>query len=192
MPKTLLLPLAQPARRRFVHGLAAGGVLIGLSQVARTARAAPQPAATGAAPVLQGTEFNLEVAQSPANFTGAPRMATTINGSIPAPTLRWREGDEVTIRVTNRLRESTSIHWHGIILPYQMDGVPGISFAGIPSGETFTYRFKVEQSGTYWYHSHSGMQEQTGMYGAIVIDPREGESIRADRDHVMLLSDWTD
>jgi len=119
-------------------------------------------------------------------------VATAINGSIPAPTLRWREGDTVTIRVTNRLREATSIHWHGMILPFQMDGVPGISFAGIAPGETFTYRFKVQQSGTFWYHSHSGMQEQTGMYGAIVIEPRDGETIRADRDHVVQLSDWTD
>jgi CopA family copper-resistance protein len=186
----LSLALPQASRRRFVQGLAGGGVVLGLSPLAGPARAAGST--TIGAPVLRGTEFNLEVAESAVNFTGAPRMATTINGSIPAPTLRWREGDEITIRVTNRLREATSIHWHGIILPFQMDGVPGISFPGIPPGATFTYRFKVEQSGTYWYHSHSGMQEQTGMYGAIVIDPRDGESIRADRDHVLLLSDWTD
>ncbi len=182
---------AQP-RRRFVQGLAAGGVLASLSPLMRSAHAAAEVGAQRGAPVLTGTEFNLEVAELPVNFTGAPRMATAINGSIPAPTLRWREGDEITIRVTNRLREATSIHWHGIILPFQMDGVPGISFAGIPPGETFTYRFKVEQSGTYWYHSHSGMQEQTGMYGAIVIDPRDGGGARAQRDHVVLLSDWTD
>ncbi|MDE2092249.1 MAG: copper resistance system multicopper oxidase [Burkholderiales bacterium] len=187
-----LLALPLPSRRRFVHGLAAGGVMLGLAQLGRHARAAETPAARTGTPVLRGTEFSLEVAELPVNFTGSPRMATAINGSIPAPTLRWREGDEVTIRVTNRLREATSIHWHGIILPYQMDGVPGISFAGIAPGETFTYRFKVEQSGTFWYHSHSGMQEQTGMYGAIVIDPRDGETIRADRDHVVQLSDWTD
>ena len=122
-------------------------------------------------PVLKGTEFDLVIAESPVNFTGKPGVATTINGSLPAPTLRWREGDTVTIRVTNKLREATSIHWHGIILPYQMDGVPGISFNGIAPGETFTYRFKVQQSGSYWYHSHSGFQELTGMYGAIIIDP---------------------
>jgi len=126
------------------------------------------------------------------NFTGTPRMATTVNGSLPAPTLRWREGDTVTIRVKNRLNETTSIHWHGIILPFQMDGVPGISFAGIPPGETFTYQFKVQQSGTYWYHSHSGMQESTGVYGAIIIDPAQTNSIRADREYVVQLSDWTD
>lgn len=142
--------------------------------------------------VLTGKEFHLTIAQTPVNFTGRPRMATTINGSIPGPTLRWREGDTVTLRVTNRLNEPTSIHWHGIILPYQMDGVPGISFPGIAPGETFTYRFKVEQTGTYWYHSHSGFQEQTGMYGAIVIDPADADPIRADRDYVVVLSDWTD
>jgi CopA family copper-resistance protein len=189
---TRLLALPQPSRRRFVHGLAAGGVLMGLSPFVQPAHAAEAEASPPGAPVLHGTEFNLEVADVPVNFTGSPRMATAINGSIPAPTLRWREGDEITIRVTNRMRVATSIHWHGIILPYQMDGVPGISYAGIPPGETFTYRFRVEQSGTFWYHSHSGMQEQTGMYGAIVIDPRDGETIRADRDHVVQLSDWTD
>ncbi|HEY8327057.1 MAG TPA: copper resistance system multicopper oxidase [Rhodanobacter sp.] len=179
-------------RRRFVQGLAAGGVLFGLSMQASGVRAQESRAASGTAAVLQGTAFDLVIAESPVNFTGKPGMATTINGSLPAPTLRWREGDTVTIRVTNRLRESTSIHWHGIILPYQMDGVPGISFAGIAPGETFTYRFKVEQSGTYWYHSHSGFQEFTGMYGAIIIDPAQGTGIRAERDHVVLLSDWID
>lgn len=179
-------------RRRFVHGIAAGGVLAGSLAIGARAWARPETANTGTAPALRGREFDLVIAESAVNFTGSARMATTINGSIPGPTLQWREGDTVTIRVTNRLREDTSIHWHGIILPYLMDGVPGISFPGIPPGETFTYRFKVEQSGTYWYHSHSGNQEQTGMYGAIVIEPRESQRIRADRDHVVLLSDWTD
>ncbi|AOU97881.1 copper resistance protein CopA [Acidihalobacter yilgarnensis] len=179
-------------RRRFVQGLAAGGVMLSLAPaIAAAATGAGRAPSTGKS-VLRGTEFDLVIAESPVNFTGSPRIATTINGSIPAPTLRWREGDTVTLRVTNRLRETTSIHWHGIILPYQMDGVPGISFPGIPPGETFTYRFKVGQSGTYWYHSHSGMQEQTGMYGAIVVEPAGGETIRADREHVIALSDWTD
>lgn len=147
---------------------------------------------TGSAAVLSGKEFNLTIAETQVNFTGKSRMATTVNGSIPAPTLRWRKGDTVTIRVTNRLAEYTSIHWHGILLPFQMDGVPGISFKGIAPGETFTYSFKVSQTGTYWYHSHSGMQEQTGLYGAIIIDPAETDPIRADRDYVVQLSDWTD
>ena len=178
------------SRRRFVQGLAAGGVLLGLSSVIRPAWA--RATDTGRVPVLRGSEFDLVIAELPVNFTGNPRLATAINGSIPAPTLHWREGDTVTIRVTNKLSEATSIHWHGIILPYQMDGVHGISYAGIAPGETFTYRFKVQQSGTYWYHSHSGSQEQTGMYGAIVIEPAGGESIRAERDYVVQLSDWSD
>jgi CopA family copper-resistance protein len=179
-------------RRRFLRGLAAGGVLMGMSPWLRPEWARAADTATGSAPVLSGTEFDLTIAETPVNFTGAPRLATTINGSIPAPTLRWRQGDTVTLRVTNRLPVDTSIHWHGILLPYQMDGVPGISFEGIRPGETFTYRFKVAQTGTYWYHSHSGMQEQTGMYGAIVIDPPGREPVRADRDYVVQLSDWTD
>ncbi|MFW7340532.1 MULTISPECIES: copper resistance system multicopper oxidase [Alcaligenaceae] len=190
LPSSLALPILP--RRRFVQGLAAGGVLLGLSPFARAAGVPSAKTSTGSAAVLTGTEFNLEIGESPVNFTGNPRMATTVNGSLPAPTLRWREGDTITIRVKNRLKEATSIHWHGIILPFQMDGVPGISFAGIAPGETFTYRFKVEQSGTYWYHSHSGMQEATGVYGAIIIDPTQTDPIRADREYVVQLSDWTD
>jgi CopA family copper-resistance protein len=180
------------SRRRFVQGLTAGGVLSGLSLPAMKALAQAGQLSRGTAPVLRGNTFDLVIAESPVNFTGQPGVATTINGSLPAPTLRWREGEEVTIRVTNRLREATSIHWHGIILPYQMDGVPGISFPGIAPGATFTYRFKVQQSGSYWYHSHSGFQELTGMYGAIIIDPAGPQTIQADRDHVLLFSDWTD
>ncbi len=185
--------LSSPPRRRFIQGLAAGGVLLGVSPWLKPGWAHETAAtSTGTAPVLSGTEFELTVAETAVNFTGRPRLATTINGSLPAPTLRWREGDTVTIRVTNRLAVDTSIHWHGILLPYQMDGVPGISFHGIAPGETFTYRFQVRQAGTYWYHSHSGMQEQTGLYGAIVIEPRGGDPIRADRDYIVQLSDWTD
>ncbi len=187
------LILSELPRRRFVQGLVAGGVLLGLSPWARPARAEGRVStATGTPPVLSGTEFDLTIAETPVNFTGSPRLATTINGSIPAPILRWREGDTVTLRVTNRLPVDTSIHWHGILLPFQMDGVPGLSYPGIRPGETFTYRFKVQQSGTYWYHSHSGFQEQTGMYGVIIIDAARGDSIRADRDYVVQLSDWTD
>ncbi|MDA8389450.1 MAG: copper resistance system multicopper oxidase [Gammaproteobacteria bacterium] len=189
---SLSLVVPDLPRRRFVQGLAAGGLLFGLPSLATQTWAAVADTVIGSAPVLQGTEFDLVIAETPVNFTGRPRMATTINGSIPGPVLRWREGDTVTLRVTNRLAEETSIHWHGILLPFDMDGVPGISFKGIPPGETFTYRFKVAQTGTYWYHSHSGMQEQTGMYGAIVIEAAEGETIRADRDYVIQLSDWTD
>jgi len=190
-PSSLILP--NPPRRQFLQGLAAGGILLGLSPWLKPAWAqAASPTHAGSAEVLTGTEFNLTIAETPVNFTGAPRMATTVNGSIPGPTLRWREGETVTIRITNRLAVDTSIHWHGILLPYQMDGVPGISFRGIAPGETFTYRFKVQQTGTYWYHSHSGMQEQTGMFGAIIVDPARSDTIRADRDFIVQLSDWTD
>ncbi|HRO57880.1 MAG TPA: copper resistance system multicopper oxidase [Burkholderiaceae bacterium] len=193
IPSRSALALPALPRRRFVQGLAAGGVLLGAgATLASRAWSQTGGTATGSAPILRGTQFDLVIAESPVNFTGSPRMATVINGSIPAPTLYWREGDTVTMRVTNRLPEATSIHWHGILLPFQMDGVPGISFPGIAPGETFTYRFKVEQSGTYWYHSHSGNQEQTGVYGALVIEPAGGETIRADRDYVVQLSDWTD
>jgi len=185
--------LSNMPRRKFLEGLIGGGVMLGLSANANAAVTREGgDTATGTAPILSGTEFDLTIDETLVNFTGAPRLATTINGSIPGPTLRWREGDTVTLRVTNRLRESTSIHWHGILLPYQMDGVPGVSFAGIPPGTTFTYRFKVKQSGTYWYHSHSGFQEQLGMYGAIIIDPAQGNVIQSDHDHVVQLSDWTD
>lgn len=175
-------------RRKFIQGLAAGGALLGLPSWIRPAWADD---GGGQATVLTGTEFDLTVAPKPVNFTGVPRIATAINGSIPAPTLRWREGDMVTIRVTNRLPEVTSIHWHGILLPFGMDGVPGISFAGIAPGETFVYRFPVRQSGSYWYHAHT-LAEQTGLYGALIIDPAGCDPVRAERDYVVVLSDWTD
>jgi CopA family copper-resistance protein len=126
------------------------------------------------------------------NMTGAPRTAVTVNGSLPAPTLRWKEGDTVTIRVSNALDEMTSIHWHGLVLPASMDGVPGLSFHGIEPGGTYVYRFPVKQSGTYWYHSHSGFQEQLGLYGPLIIDARTPEPFTYDREHVVMLTDWTD
>ena len=179
-------------RRRFVQGVAMGGVFAGMGLGSRSLFAAAlkhQEVQT-----LRGTDFNLTISEQAVNFTGAPRIGTTVNGSLPAPILRWREGDMVTLRVTNLLRETSSIHWHGLILPSAMDGVPGIAngFNGIKPGETFTYRFSVTQSGTYWYHSHSGFQEQTGLYGPIVIDPREPDPVTFDRDYVVMLSDWTD
>lgn len=141
---------------------------------------------------LPGNDFSLEVAACEVSFTGARRTATTINGLLPGPILHWREGDTVTVRLRNRLRVPTSLHWHGVIVPADMDGVPGLSFHGVPPGETFVYRFRVNQSGTYWYHSHSRFQEQVGLYGPIVIEPRSGERHGVDREHVILLSDWTD
>lgn len=180
---------ADPGRRRFVAGLAAGGAIAG-SGLWRGASAAPMAQAPR---TLSGTEFDLDIGATQVDFTGRVRPAVTVNGSLPAPILRWREGDTVTLRVANRLREGmTSIHWHGLILPANMDGVPGLSFDGIRPGESYVYRFRVGQSGTYWYHSHSLFQEQAGLYGAIVVDPREPAHYRYDREHVLLLSDWTD
>lgn len=184
------LPLFGQSRRRFIQGLAAGATLFCMPGISIGSSA---ETATGTPRELRGSEFELHVAETAVNFSGRPRMATSINGSIPAPTLRWRQGELVTIRVTNHLQVATSIHWHGILLPFEMDGVPGISFNGIAPGSSFVYRFKVNQTGTYWYHSHSGMQEQTGMYGAIIIDPPQAEQpLVSSREHLLLLSDWTD
>lgn len=173
-------------RRQFVTGLAAGSLLYGVG--ARGALAQP----VGAIPVLAGREFDLGIGYRQVNITGVERTATVVNGSLPAPVLRWREGERVTLRVTNNLAQMSSIHWHGIILPSGMDGVPGLSFDGIAPGETFVYQFDLNQHGTYWYHSHSGFQEQTGVYGAIIVDPAGPELHHSDRDHVILLSDWSD
>ena len=180
-------------RRRLLQGLAVSGAAAasGLSFFPSLSRAQNTSGARGPQ-TLSGTEFDLTIGDTPMNFSGRTIPTTSINGSVPAPTLRWRECTTVTLRVHNKLPTSSSIHWHGIILPFNMDGVPGISFPGIPAGETFTYQFPVLQSGTYWYHSHTRFQEQTGLYGAIVIEPAAGEPVHADRDHVVLLSDWTD
>ena len=138
--------------------------------------------------------YELTIDQTTVDIGGRPRTAMTVNGTVPGPLLRWQEGEDVELRVTNRLKETSSIHWHGILLPSSQDGVPGISpgFHGIAPGETFTYRFRVRQGGTYWYHSHSGTQEQSGVYGPIVITPAGREPFRVDREHVVVLSDWTD
>ncbi len=176
------------SRRQFVSGLALGGLAAGAGLLRWPAHAG-EP---GAHPELRGTNFDLSIGAAPVNFTGRPRPAITVNGGLPAPVLRWREGDTVTVRVANRLGVQSSIHWHGILLPANMDGVPGMSFDGIPPGETFTYRFQLRQSGTYWYHSHSLFQEQAGLYGALIVDPREPLPYAFDREHVVLLSDWTD
>ncbi len=178
-------------RRTFVKGLAAGGVVASLDGWGQTVAA--RPAAVARPVTLSGTEFDLEVGEAIANFTGTDRTAHTVNGSLPAPTLRWREGDTVTLRVSNTLRDhQASIHWHGLILPANMDGVPGLSFDGIAPGEAYTYRFPVRQHGTYWYHSHSAFQEQIGLYGPIIIEPRDPAPFQFDREHVVLLTDWTD
>ncbi|MGK2906901.1 MAG: copper resistance system multicopper oxidase [Desulfuromonadales bacterium] len=177
-------------RRQFVKGVAMGGVLLGLGL--SPSRLLAATGASAGQPTLSGKSFNLSIAPQTVNYTGRERMATAVNGSVPGPILRWREGEQVTLNVTNQLAETSSIHWHGILLPSEMDGVPEISFNGIGPGETFRYQFDLKQSGTYWYHSHSGFQEQTGLYGPIIVESREPEPFSYDRDYVVMLSDWSD
>ncbi len=137
------------------------------------------------------TEFDLHVSEFPVNINGRTGQAIGVNGTVPAPLIRFREGDDITLRVHNMLDVDTSIHWHGLLVPFHMDGVPGVSFPGIRAGDTFTYRFSVPQNGTYWYHSHSGLQEQVGHYGPIIIDPAGTDPVEYDREYVMVLSDWS-
>ncbi len=186
-PRFPSMPTSE-SRRRFVTGMGAAATTMALPW---SMQAHANPQAGAHAVELRGTEFDLAIRATPVNFTGHAAIAITANGSLPAPTLRWREGDTVTLRVANHLREDTSLHWHGILLPANMDGVPGFSFHGIHAGETFVYRFDVRQAGTYWYHAHSSLQEARGLFGAIVIDPRDADPV-ADRDYVVLLSDWSD
>ncbi|MEZ5566041.1 MAG: copper resistance system multicopper oxidase [Gammaproteobacteria bacterium] len=182
------IPVVDPGRRRFVLGAAATGLAAGLGGWRPAGAAIDGRGLTH----LQGTEFDLTIGQMPVRITDRERLAVTVNGSLPAPALHWQEGDTVTMRVTNTLAEPASIHWHGIVLPTDMDGVPGLSYPGIAPGETFTYRFPVHQSGTYWYHSHSGFQEQLGLYGPLVIHPQAMAPVAFDREYIMVLSDWTD
>lgn len=164
-----------------------------LLRIIQTGLAAVAGLIAAAAPALAGT-YDLVIDEGTVNITGLERPATLINGQIPGPVLRFKEGEDVTIRVTNRLDETTSLHWHGLIVPSEQDGVPGVSrnFNGIAPGETFTYRFKLGQSGTYWYHSHSGSQEQTGLYAPLLIEPAQRVPFRYDREYIVMLSDWTD
>ncbi|MFK5986745.1 MAG: multicopper oxidase domain-containing protein, partial [Pseudomonadota bacterium] len=181
------------SRRRFVTGIAAGGALLGMG-FGVNAKTNNIMASQAQMPMLTGNSFNLAYSSTPINLTGQERIATAINGSLPAPVLRFKEGETVTLNVTNNMAHDTSIHWHGLILPSAQDGVPNISdgFKGIKPGETFTYQFPIKQSGTYWYHSHSGFQEQTGAYGAIIIDPIKPPPYHYDREYVVMISDWSD
>src|SRR5260221_11183070 len=174
------------SRRRSVQGALAGSVIAGFDLLRWSASATtsnPAPA------ILSGDHFDLTIDKMPVNFTGRNSVAIAINGSVPGPLLKWHEGDTVTIAVRNRLKEHTSIHWHGIRSPSNMDGVPGLSFPGIPAGETFVYQFPIRQSGTYWYHSHSMFQEQVGHYAAIIIDPQDKHPVEFDREYAIVLSD---
>ncbi len=177
------------SRRQFVEGLAAGGAMaaVGWQGLPAFAESKPQMPAT-----LTGSHFDLTIDTLPVRITGRRCMATAVNGSVPGPTLRWREGDTVTLAVTNRMKKSASIHWHGVRSPAGMDGVPGLSYPGIAPNQTFLYRIPVLQSGTYWYHSHTRFQEQTGLIGALIIDRAGKDPIAFDREYVVMLTDWTD
>ncbi|HWK65705.1 MAG TPA: copper resistance system multicopper oxidase [Rhizobiaceae bacterium] len=177
------------SRRAFVAGGAAAAGVAGLRPA--WARSASNGIAAKGFGTLEGPLIDLTIADTELGVDGRTGYAVAINGSIPAPLLRLKEGQDVRLRVTNHLDEDTSIHWHGLIVPFQMDGVPGVSFPGIRPHSTFEYTFPLKQAGTYWYHSHSGLQEQLGHYGPIVIDPAGADPIAYDREHVIVLSDWS-
>ena len=165
-------------------GLALSALLPGWAQSA-TAGSGPT------LPTLSGPNIDLRIGHSTLNVDGRPGHAVTINGTVPGPLLRLKEGQNVRLAVTNDLDEDTSIHWHGLLVPFQMDGVPGVSFPGIKPRQTFVYEFPIKQSGTYWYHSHSGLQEAEGHYGPIIIDPAGPDPVAYDREHVIVLSDFS-
>ncbi|MEZ5894536.1 MAG: copper resistance system multicopper oxidase, partial [Parvularculaceae bacterium] len=176
-------------RRHLLYSATAGGFYAGASGLmpawAQHAHdALKRPAA------LTGPNFDLTIGHTKVAIDGRGSHAVTVNGSLPAPLLRFREGERVTMRVSNTLDEDTSLHWHGLLVPFQMDGVPGVTFPGIKPAETFTYEFAVPQNGTYWYHSHSGLQEQSGLYGPIIIDPAGADPVAYDREYVLMLGDW--
>ncbi|WP_374570685.1 copper resistance system multicopper oxidase [Phenylobacterium sp.] len=177
-------------RRRLLRAATAFGGSAALAGLLPAwARAADAQAGPGA--TLSGDDIALKIARTPVRIDGRKGTAVTLNGAIPGPLLRLKEGRTVRIAVTNDLAEDTSVHWHGLLVPFQMDGVPGLSFPGIRPGETFVYELPVRQSGAYWYHSHSGLQEQEGHYGPIIIDPAGDDPVAADREHVVVLSDYS-
>jgi len=178
-------------RRSLIRNVAGLTGALAISHVFPAWARSGTPGLTSAQGVLSGETIALTVGEGHFSTGGRSAHAVTINGTLPAPLVRLKEGRNVRLSVTNRLKEDTSIHWHCLIDPFQMDGVPGVSFPGIRPGETFTYEFPVHQSGTYWYHSHSGMQEAIGHYGPIVIDPAGPDPVQADREHVIVLSDWS-
>ena len=176
-------------RRHILESTIAGGVAAGaLGLIPAWARSA----SAGNKGIFEqaGNSFDLTVGHSAVNIGGQTGHAITINGTLPGPLLRFREGEELSLRVKNTLDEDTSIHWHGLLVPFYMDGVPGVSFPGIKAGETFEYKFALPQNGTYWYHSHSGLQEQSGHYGPLIIDPAGPDPVQYDRQYVLVLSDW--
>ena len=180
---------AKLTRRAFLRAGAAAALGAGIGGL--LPYRSPVSAAQGVIEATGGRVRALRIRREKLSIAGRDASVTAINGSLPGPLLRFLEDETVTIRVTNEMDETTSIHWHGLLVPYDMDGVPGVSFPGIEPGETFTYRYTLRQSGTYWYHSHSGQQEQSGVYGPVIVDPAQPEPFAFDRDYVVMLSDWT-
>lgn len=178
------------SRRRFLKYSGALGMMAGFAGII-PAYALEQHGVVNKSDAQTSQEINLLIRKHSIDIGGRDGTAITVNGSIPGPIVRLKEGKDAVIHVTNELDEDTSIHWHGIILPAEMDGVPGVSFPGIKPGQTFTYRYPVTQSGTYWYHSHSGLQEQSGHYGPLIIDPAEPEPFEYDKEYIVMLTDWT-
>ncbi len=180
------------SRREFIKAGTTGIFLAGL-QFTLPAPLWALTANNGIIPGSPRNRYDLAIGYSPFQVDGRPGTATAINGTVPGPLIHLREGDDVELNVTNLMMDSehVSIHWHGLLVPFRMDGVPGVNFDGIPPGETYEYRYRVKQAGTYWYHSHSAFQEQTGTYGPLIIDPLDGEPFKYDREHVIVLSDWS-
>jgi CopA family copper-resistance protein len=177
-------------RRQLLRGAALAGSGLALSTIGSAWAQAVSDGIAKPAPMLSGDDITLRVAHQMMTIDGRRSHAIGINGTAPAPLIRLREGQKARLTLINALSdEQTSIHWHGLILPFQMDGVPGVSFPGVDPGQRFTYEFPVRQAGTYWYHSHSGLQEQSGLYGPLVIDPAGADPIASDREHVVMLSD---
>ena len=179
------------SRRALLKYAAALGLLAAVERLVPAYALTNTIANPGSQTALSGDVIDLTIGEQLFRLDGRTAPAMTINGTIPGPVIRLKEGQQATLRVRNGLEESTSIHWHGLLVPPAMDGVPGVSFAGIEPGATFTYRFPVKQSGTYWFHSHSGGQEMRGMYAPMIIDPIEPEPVRYERDYVVMLSDWS-
>ena len=179
-------------RRTFLRAGVYGTAGLGLSSLFPAwAQTGSHGLAAKSMPTVAGSEIRLNIAETSFKVDGRTGHAIAINGTIPAPLIRLREGETVRLVVNNMLDEDTSIHWHGLIVPMQMDGVPGVSFPGIKANSTFVYEFPLKQAGTYWYHSHSGLQEQLGHYGPMIIDPAGRDPIAYDREHVVVLSDWS-
>ncbi|MEF8940467.1 MAG: multicopper oxidase domain-containing protein, partial [Salinivenus sp.] len=186
------------SRRNFLRSAGAVTAMVGLQTLLPGWAHAGVGAQTGGLTALEPTrragnrvEYDITIGRTPFEVAGRRATAITMNGTVPGPLIRLQEGEEVVLRYHNELDEETSIHWHGLLLPNQFDGVPGVNYPGVAPGETFEAGpFEVRQYGTYWYHSHSGLQEQLGHYGPLVIDPADGTPFDYDREHVVVLSDW--